>query len=356
MFVRVRWRARALELELEEDPGGARPAFARVAGWALGYRGEVPAPMRAGLDALPGLLAARLGDDPGSALSEAALAAWPGASIELASGGLPRWPSSLRIGPPLAGDLWPFDAETVGLERGLRRLVKREQFTPEAATRDAAWLRARGFAVSDPGAPDADGRRVIFAARDAASLAEAEALERQLRRGDGASADAGRRLGEALGYPACCIEAYARVPARDDRGLAEALLPPLGRSFSPLTVWLLAPLGIVSHTPCALDCPATLTLARALLGGLEAEAPGFEARWRDLAARVHLVSERRALALDVDHGLVRRATELTLPEGLALDGWIREAPGWVGRGLRLLDDPPRVTIEGERFWVADHRG
>lgn len=354
-----------MELRLDPDPGGARPALAHGGGWALSHRGGAPASLAADLPRLAEAFRARAAStSPPIALREAVREVWPEATTERAGGALPRWPSTLRIGMPAPGAIWPFDAESVGLELGLRRLLKREQFSAAAAEADARWLASRGLAVSEPGAPDEDGRRVIFAAREPAALEEAEALEAMLRRADGSSAEAGRRIGEALGYPRCCVEAYAAVGARDDRGLAEALLPPLGSPPAPAeTQWLDAPLGIVSHTPCSLRCEPTRRLAEALLEALDARAPGFADRWRHYARRVHLVGEARALALAVAHGRIRRVTELTLPEGEPLEGWVREVDEWVGRPLEaILPASPRpgrapsVEVQGEVFLVADHRG
>lgn len=344
MHYSLRWRGASLVLSTETSDG---PALARSGATALRYPGEAPSVFAPGLSELARRFAAGEGDE--AALFEAARAVWPDAVMTRRGGPLPRWPSTLRIGDPGPDAIWPFDAESVGLELGLRRLLKREQFSPEAAVADAAWLKKRGWAVSEPGPPDEDGRRVLFAARDASALTEAVELEAQLRREDGSSADAGRRLGEALGYPACCIEAYARVGARDDRALAEALLPGPGAApASASTQWLNAPLGVISHTPCALTCEPTMQLTEALLAGLEARSAGFTARWRSLAARVQVVGEERTLALAVHEDVVTDAVRLRLPEGSSLDEMCQPAPELVGRTL--------PEIVGETDIVADHRG
>ncbi|MGE0786683.1 MAG: hypothetical protein AB7S26_13510 [Sandaracinaceae bacterium] len=365
MRATVRWRDVELELRLARDPGGEAPAWVRVGEVGIAH-GALPEAMRAGLgDVRARLLATAVeGDATERAvyelLRDAMERTFDGASASLGVG-LPRWPASLRIGRP-AGGIWPFDAESTALSLGLRRLVKREEFSDASAVADAAWLAGRGFVVSAASEPDRDGRRVIFAARERHELDDALDLERALRSDGGESEAAGRALGERLGYPACCVEAYASARSRDDRGLARALLPPYGSPpSSPLTQWLSAPLGLVSHAPCSLACAPTLELAARLLEAVDAESSGFAARFMDLARRVHLVNEDRALALDVEAGTIVAAVELVHPGDdvpLAPARLARSAPTWIGRSLPSPAPAhgPEITVDGAPWFVADHRG
>jgi hypothetical protein len=281
---------------------------------------------------------------------------------------LPRWPSTLRIGmpPPDRPVIWPFDPELVGLLLGVRRLLKREALGDSSADADTAWLEAHGVRVRRVESPDADGRLVLFGAFDERVLDEAIDAERALWRTDGGSGEAASFLGEALGYPPCCVDAHVRVGARDDLTLALALLPSIsGEPASPLSQWLSAPLALVSHAPCRLDCARTLTLAGALLDDLERRAPGFRARWHALARRLHVLDEEHgSVALRADGSLrddegivVRHAARLALPTGDDLATILEVIPDWSGLRLRL-DEHGRLTDDrGELrpIVAADHR-
>ena len=260
-------------------------------------------------------------------------------------GAVPKWSARARSGEPQGDYVFPFDPETAGLGRGLRRVVKREARDEAEAIEAETWLRQRGLLVQRLG-------QVVLGARDAGELARAVEAERAGDRDPSAV----RALGEALGYPRCCVEAYLALPIRDDAALFDALLPAPGAAPAPPeTLWLVGPLALVSHAPCSLDCAATRELGGALLTALEAEHPAFRERWRSLARRVHVVTTQgRALCLDAlgDHALrVQVADELLPPDARRVS-----LPELVGMQL-AIEDGVLTSEDGAivaRF-VADHR-
>ncbi|MCC6217609.1 MAG: hypothetical protein IT376_22310 [Polyangiaceae bacterium] len=232
---------------------------------------------------------------------------------------MPRWSARARSGAPATGAIWPFDPELAQLELGLRDLVKREAGDDEDRRVARAWLSARGLALAELGA-------VIFAARDATTLALALEAERAGDRDPLAV----RWLGARLGYPPCCTERYLAIPIRDDAGLFDALLPAPGHPAPPESLWLVGALGLISHAPCSLECEDTLRLGRATLAALDARYAGFASVWRGLASRLH--------TLDADGRVSCTATDR----------------------LEVLPEPvPRVVAAAAGAaarWSADHRG
>jgi hypothetical protein len=154
---------------------------------------------------------------------------------------------------------------------------------------DRSWLSDRGFVLGTAPAAGSDGREVLFAATSVEVLEAARRAETALCADDAGRERAATWLGEALGYPACCRAAFERLGPRDDLSPAAELLPVGPRQFSPMTQWLHAPLALISHTPCTLDCAPTRELAGILLDGLDAERPGFLTRWLALSRGVQVV-------------------------------------------------------------------
>jgi hypothetical protein len=99
-------------------------------------------------------------------------------------------------------------------------------------------------------------------------------------RGRQVTADQVRAVGVALGYPACCIDAFL---GQHQRTNAEMRFAALRRTTGPASLLLNDLLdrgALVSHMVCRYDCPPSLLYARAL-----AEALGPPAR-RDLESRL----------------------------------------------------------------------
>lgn len=339
-------------LTIDDDPAAARRALVHAAGCAIAHVGALPP---GPLATLVIELARGLGElrpRPSAAVAALVIARARAAGAEAAlvdAPRLPRWSSRLRTGAPGAATLWPFDGELAALRLGRRALLKRECFSAAAAAADRAWLAAAGLTVSAVGAIAADGRRVLLAARgaiDPALIAAELAIQRDR------DADAARALGEALGYPACCVEAFVAAAGHDDRALLAALPGPAAAPASALTQWLTQPLALVSHVPCGLGCAGTRDLAAAVLAALDAATPGFAARWRQLAARVQVIDHRgRGLALSGAGDLARGLT-ITAATGFA--GAPDDALGPVA-----VDAPEaigRTITHADVLAAADHRG
>jgi hypothetical protein len=346
MLFRVRGPEGVLHLRARADTGG--PAWARTAGLALEHV------ERAGALAARLREAARRLDAQGTDLEHALREAFVGCTVEilptLPSGvAPPRWPLRVRTGGP--GTPWPFDPELAALELGLRRALKREAFDEDEARADLAWLTRHGLAVRRVGAIDRDGRRSMLAAREESALDALEALELSAQRGE---ASAVAELGAWLGYPPCCVDAFAALGPRDDAlSFALRLADPREGPLPPELLVLSSGLALVSHLPCDPRCGPTLVQARAVRAALAARSALFDDAWHALAARVHVIDAAgRTLALaadDVPGGfLVRDAVELTI------DGQLVPKPALHGvlelRGRTLLG----AGLDG--VLVADHRG
>jgi hypothetical protein len=276
---------------------------------------------------------------------------------------LPRWPGFLRTGPSprLEQSLWPFDPELAAMRAGLRRLAKRDWLTPQQRDKDAAWLKENGVLVSSTETADSEGRYALFAAASSDVLNRALAAEAALGASGSKRESAAEWLGEALGYPACCVDAFQRLGRRDDLTLAMELLPPIGSEpASPFSQWLNGPLALISHTPCSLYCNASIALAQALLVELEKDRPGFSAQWEQLARRIQVIdAEGRCLALEATGSLNEEVTVLDalifhLPSAENMAGMMQPLPELEGSLLRNIAG----ELTGREFravFVADHR-
>jgi hypothetical protein len=380
VFATLRVGDASVLIALVPDPEGRERAMTRALGYAISHLTiEPPEPIRRGLGALGRTLGA-LGDgetDERTALeriARACAAAIPGARL-VAQRRLPvdqrapRWPCALRSGAPSEEGhrIWPYDAELAGLLIGRRRLLLREALDPSLADADARWLAEHGVAVRRIGPEPTGGPQRIFGSLDAAFLEEAVAQHTAACSDLEGWAAAARWMGEALGYPRCCVDVFTRVRRRDDVTLFVERIPPLPHPPAPpLTVWLDGAIALVSHAPCSLGCAASRGLAAALLAELDRRSPGFAERWRTIAARLHAVTaDGRTFALAAEGDLVtdgaarvRGAIELTPPEGRDLAGVVRPARELAGAELRvergLLVAP---AVDGwTATFVADHRG
>jgi hypothetical protein len=370
--LRVEKGRHRVTLVLAADPAGARPALAHGAGHALWHLDRsLEPPLREGVLRLARSFA---GGARGASTRE--VAGWlsgelaridPGAHLEVKGvlprrEVMPRWPAWLKIGVagPGPGGPWPFDSELAAFRLGRRRLIKRDGLAAVESDAQAAWLSESGLRVRV--CSDSTGaHRVVFAAADEAILGEAIGAEQVLSEKGPRADQAARWLGTALGYPACCVDAFVRLGRADDGALGAALLPAPGAPpASALSQWLVGPLALVSHAPCALTCAATLALARVTLAELERTRPGFEPVWRSLASRVVAIDEEgRSFALQVDGALaggrVRGAIEIC-PTAASTPEVMRPAPSLVGLELALADGS-LVSASGR--WraalAADHR-
>lgn len=287
--------------------------------------------------------------------------------------------------PPLDGPGFdPMCAEARGLHLGLRRAWRlglqdrdlprfRAVFEPAGYTVVASHQRLAmgvGGTVRVVAKAEPDAERLVVVSRDT-DLAHACLRDElgNLERGipDSASGfvedlDATlavhRRLGEAYGYPRCCVEAFCDAHAEvlhtdrlADNAIAllrahlrttrhDALLDTLGGQATPGSE---TPLR---HLPCRFDCPDSLAQARALWDDLRQRHP----------LRVQQLESQPAQAVIVlaDGSLVRVSGRLSAP-GLIEDvtAWTRHlasvAPDAVRNSLATLGTvpPPQTALRLE---------
>jgi hypothetical protein len=325
-------------LLLEPDPERNKRALVHGAGHALSHLD-----LELGPRSRPVVLelAKRFQNAPDSADPVAAL----GQEVRLrrrlfAGQRVPRWPLTFRSGTPRAGSLWPFDAESAGLELGLRRAIFREGLSKAEATADAGWLVSRGFLVERRGLE-------LVAAREAADLKRASAVLATAPANNADFAVRARELGRLFGYPACCVESFVRIRRRDDLMLFADYLPRPGDRVPELSLFLNGSLTLLSHAPCSPSCQPTLELAASVLQHLDDRTPGFAERWRALARRLHAIDERgRCFAFELEASdalAVRSALEIVAPGPGMSEPQLR--PAALPRSLRLeeilvADDDP----------------
>lgn len=129
------------------------------------------------------------------------------------------------------------------------------------------------------------GQRIVYVAKEAAVAEELADLERRqyVRFRPGPPLDA--RVGELLGYPPCCVEAFGR-----DRNKIFELWPGLYRQQSDLLIGRMLRRAerfdyrlnivfprmrnVIEHLPCGLDCEASIGITEAaveVLCGFEPE-------------------------------------------------------------------------------------
>jgi hypothetical protein len=173
------------------------------------------------------------------------------------------------------------DLELFTVVSGLRPMAKKEGPLADALAAAPERLAAAGL----DWVRAANG--VLFAGRDRAALARAAGLETtEVTSRDPATRRAAIvELGRLLGYPECCVRAFADLPVQDDVHVCAALLAPEPPQALPWELQFLPPLdSLVLHYPCRLDCASSLGLARRTAAALETAAPGsVEARRRSLA-------------------------------------------------------------------------
>ncbi|HIA00642.1 MAG TPA: hypothetical protein EYN66_01800 [Myxococcales bacterium] len=359
------------ELERSNDPEKKEQALAHGSEYALSYLDRTLAPavrniLLTAADSFDGQNAAVAGPQEAIESLRTLLPAEATLTVRCTlpvDQHLPRWPGTLRTGPvmPLEQGLWPYDPEAAAMLAGRRRLIKREWLTSEQQEKDAAWLAQHDLIVESADSVDSRGRFALFAAADDETLQNAHAAEAALCASDTERESAAAWLGEALGYPSCCVNTFQRLGRRDDLTLAMELLPTVDASpASPLTQWLHGPLALISHTPCSLECGDSMALAKAVLQELERERPGFSARWEQLTRRIQLVDVHgNSFALRATGELsasvvVEDAVRFSLPSADSFSEVMESVPEFAGRTFHnvqgaLVSDGFRAVV------LADHR-
>lgn len=196
----------------------------------------------------------------------------------------------------------PFEllAERAGLKPVVFLSVPPEREAALRASLDPALHVERGERVVRIAAGDrwgAGGERrfvELFLSRDPDLARGAKALQ------DADPTRNARALGELLGYPRCCVEAFALQPDRRDNSRNRTLTAARTRGAMPWP-WELSNVDrmIVPFFPCAYDCAAALSLARAVIAEAErAEAGIAAATRRELRGAIVYADADRWLALE----------------------------------------------------------
>lgn len=183
------------------------------------------------------------------------------------------------------------DIELFGLISGLRPVAKKEGPDAEIIMRRADELRADGWHVERN-----ERTGCVYVSRDAARARRLMELENQ--EFDGGNPDLRRQtiheIGLALGYPDCCVRAFAALPVQDDAHVMAAMIRRDGGVLDlPWQLNFLVPMtGPVFYYPCRFDCAASLDLADRYLAAMEGTSPGTTDRLRQQLARPMLVAGR----------------------------------------------------------------
>jgi hypothetical protein len=218
------------------------------------------------------------------------------------------------------------DVEWIALRAGLKPALRLSARHGEAAGM-AARFRAAGLCVVEaPGWIQSlrrDGALLYVAPRRdvAEALRDAEA---PTLRGEGVcprdvSIQCASRVGELLGYPACCVAAFCARMARgvgrcgDGRTATELYVAALEAWRELPHPWLNnlrrpEHLGLVSFEPCAYDCAAALEWACRCRQALRAvDAPATEQLERALAVPVAVAASGARALVELRHGRVAHA-------------------------------------------------
>lgn len=238
----------------------------------------------------------------------------------------------LRTKGPRAATLC-FDPEVELVAAGRKAACMKEGVPSERAPTLVRAYRAMGLAAGVAATHDLTPARdehvagrslaLVVVARDEPSLAAAIAAQRAHSSENRDRAV--REMGDLMGYPACCVEAFAAQALRGDNLDNEraTFLRAPGAALHPL-LHRLGAARLVSHHPCAPNCSASVSIAELVLerlGALDQEA----ASW----ARAELV--RPVLSLDYARRIV-------------LDGAWREGVFEVTRAS-ALDEPDRLGFD-----------
>jgi hypothetical protein len=192
--------------------------------------------------------------------------------------------------------------EWIAFEAGLKPAIRVVFETSDELEALAADARAEGWGFYAPPAPlrfTHYTQRVCYVARteeEARAIADLEAPEGP----DGVRVpsnlpDDNQRLGERLGYPACCTAEFAR---RLTHGVTRCPDDTMAHEDYAAAAWALAgtvtphwtlnnllpdpaPPRLVTWFPCRYDCEASRRFAEALFSCIEALNPQMTATWRD---------------------------------------------------------------------------
>lgn len=238
------------------------------------------------------------------------------------------------------------DTELLALEAGLKPAIRRT-VTTDQLERSADLLRRRGLVVRPVGhVARYSGVEVetLCASTDAAVASELADLEAATIRGDGSRdhVDMARHIGALLGYPTCCVEAFA---ARLERKVPPTLAPwtAVRDAWTPRPEPRLNHLAegegaaLISFEPCRYDCARALEQADAVADLLGARHPAQLAQVDRTLARdvaIHPKGHRAWVTLSSRRGrtVVAAVEPIRRMMGRPLDeSVIRTVRRWNGR-------------------------
>ncbi len=235
-----------------------------------------------------------------------------------------------------------------------------------ATTRLALHLRESRIDGATSSAPpgDPEARVLFYAGRDpkrvedAAQLEARMSLDAQLSRVD--ISHATRRLGDLLGYPRCCIEAFAALGPTDLN--VEPIRAAAGRTiwFDPFLDNLsLSACHLIGWFPCRYDCGPSLEVARAVERTLATEMPaGMAALRRFLAMPRLYCDDRRQIVFDGELRTPTRVCYRSVHTPYAFDRRPEEAAyEWVffASVVAPLLEGEEVTMERDAL-IVERRG
>lgn len=161
---------------------------------------------------------------------------------------------------PIAYPLGSGESDEVALYAGIKPLV-RQVLAPADVGAARARFEALGLAVAEASHRvelASTSGTVLFAGRDPSRVRDAAACE--------ARSEHDLPLGQLLGYPRCCVEAYVALPSprRNVEAFRRAFLASGGRFAPRLDTLDLAVFHYVSWLPCSFSCALSLAFADAV--------------------------------------------------------------------------------------------
>ncbi len=202
-----------------------------------------------------------------------------------------------------------FDRELEGIEAGLKKVALKEGVLAGQAEQYACIYRAMGFSSAvaslqgagldngDGAVDDSQSHAIVAVASDDACLAEALRLNMAIHDSRDGREQAIRRMGELLGYPTCCVAAFAADDDQSDNLALERrpFLRAPDKVLNPLNNRLAMNASLISHHLCTPDCAESALHAKALLERVESVSPST-AHWM----RDRLAGDRLVLSYDAD--------------------------------------------------------
>jgi hypothetical protein len=218
---------------------------------------------------------------------------------------------------PIPYALGSGEGDEVALYAGIKPLVRQVLPEVQVAAVRVRW-KALGLAVAEAkrcvDTPSTLGR-VLYVGRDAARAREAAACE--------SSFEHDRELGQLLGYPRCCVDAYMalRTPQRNIDAFANALASTRGRFAPRLNTLDLAVFHYVSWLPCSFSCERSCAFADAVADH---------------------IAKRHARAL----GAARQAARSTCPPGCRHERFVQAIDDALAAHRLVVHEEVQVSIAG----------